>query len=208
MEAVAPTRDNLLRLKASKDSLISGREILKTRREALIKEFLSLVDDCIDSREKLKENLSHGQNRIEFLKALKGEEVKSFSIAEKRHFTIDSETKNLWGITVTELSSRPVVKGLKARKGSTMTTSPDIIETAKDFEKIVSILIDSASKEIKLTRLGEVLRSDSSRINALGEILIPRIGKRIKEIERVLDEREREEVLRIKHFKKRSARQG
>jgi V/A-type H+-transporting ATPase subunit D len=65
-----------------------------------------------------------------------------------------------------------------------------------------------ASREIRLTAIGEVIRSDSRKINAINEVILPSIKNRIKYIERVLEEREREEIFRLKRNKARRQAAG
>ena len=80
---------------------------------------------------------------------------------------------------------------------------------AKEFEGACELIIKIASREIRLTRIGEVIRSDSRKINAITEVILPSIKGRIKYIERVLEEREREEVYRLKRNKaKRQAEEA
>ena len=63
-----------------------------------------------------------------------------------------------------------------------------------------------ASKETRLNRLGEMIRLDSRKINALGEIMLPEIKKRIKEMNRIFEEREKEDIVRLKWFKDKRSR--
>ena len=54
-----------------------------------------------------------------------------------------------------------------------------------------------------------MIRSDSRKINAISEVMLPSIRSRIKYIERVLEEREREEIFRLKRNKtKRQAEEA
>ena len=72
-------------------------------------------------------------------------------------------------------------------------------------------VIKMASKETRLNRLGEMIRIDSRKINSLGEVMLPAIKKSIKDMNRVFEERERENTLRLKWFKdkkQRKAKQG
>ena len=64
-------------------------------------------------------------------------------------------------------------------------------------------IVSVASKEIRLKRLGSEIQTTSRRINALEEILIPSLTKRIKYIQRMLEEKEREGIFRLKRFKGR-----
>ena len=56
---------------------------------------------------------------------------------------------------------------------------------------MVDAVVTIASSEIRLKRVGEEIKVDTRRINALEEILTPSMQNGIKTIERVLEERER-----------------
>jgi V/A-type H+-transporting ATPase subunit D len=84
-----------------------------------------------------------------------------------------------------------------------MDTSPHILETADQYEKILGRLLRSASQEIRLKRLGEEIRKVSRRINALEQTIIPSLRNQIRGIQEALQEREREDLFRLKHIKKR-----
>ena len=68
---------------------------------------------------------------------------------------------------------------------------------------MVDAVVTIASSEIRLKRVGEEIKVDTRRINALEEILTPSMQNGIKTIERVLEEREREDIYRLKRFKRR-----
>jgi V/A-type H+-transporting ATPase subunit D len=76
---------------------------------------------------------------------------------------------------------------------------------AKSFEYVVDRVVKMASKEVRANRVGEIIRSDTRKINAIDELILPALKGRIKYIARVLEEREREEVFRLKRYKGRRA---
>ena len=53
--------------------------------------------------------------------------------------------------------------------------------------------------------IGEEVRKVSRRINALEEYLLPRLRDEVRNIYRVLDEREREDTFRLKRIKKKKS---
>ena len=67
---------------------------------------------------------------------------------------------------------------------------------------MVDAVVTIASSEIRLKRVGEEIKVDTRRINALEEILTPSMQNGIKTIERILEEREREDIYRLKRYKK------
>ena len=70
MARVSPTRMNLLALKGQIRTAGEGARLLKGKRDALMKEFLSTVDTVIDSRQELANLCSAGMSTLNAAKAL------------------------------------------------------------------------------------------------------------------------------------------
>jgi len=60
-----------------------------------------------------------------------------------------------------------------------------------------------AATEIKLRKLGEEIKKTTRRVNALEQVVIPRIRGEIRYIAAVLEQRAREDVFRLKRIKKK-----
>jgi len=208
MEKFTPTRNNLMRLKTMHSIVVNGREILKNRRESLLKEFFQLIDECMNEEIELNEKISRATKTLEFTKAMNPDELDSLRIIEQRDFFIDIEKKNIWGVNVPEIKEKPVVRSLEAREISPIGENGSSISVTRQYEKVMEQVIKMASKETRLNRLGEMIRIDSRKINSLGEIMLPAIKKSIKDMNRVFEERERENTLRLKWFKDKKQRKA
>ncbi len=201
-----PTRYTLLRIKRRREVLTRGMELIRRRREALTREFMGLVEECLKRREELTEHIQRAQRKLEFATAMNPASVESLSCAVKRDVSLEVRVKNIWGVNVPEIEEIPLSRGLKAMGVSALVESAQAIETALEFEGIMAELVKIASRETRLVRIGEMIRKDTRRINALEEVILPQLEKSLKTIERVLEEREREEVFRLKRYKARKRR--
>ena len=56
---------------------------------------------------------------------------------------------------------------------------------------------------MKLKRIGQEIKKLIRRINALKELILPPVRSHIREIKNSLEEREHEEIFRIKRFKRK-----
>ena len=79
----------------------------------------------------------------------------------------------------------------------------DILDTARCFDKVVDLIVRMACGETTLGRVGEMIRADTRKINAIKEARLPALKADIRSIERTLEEREKEDIFRLKVFKKR-----
>ncbi len=203
MEKSAPTRLNLLVLKSRHEVVKKGLDLLRSKREALMKEFFGLVDECVEMRERLTGLLVKAQHGLQRARAFYEEELGSAAAALKRDVSIDIKVKNIWGVNVPVIEQKPLVRKLEARDISPVGERAGVLEVARDFEVVADHIVRMASKEIMLNRVGEMIRADTRKINAITEVRLPHLRESIKSIERVLEEREREEVFRLKRFKAR-----
>lgn len=201
MEKSAPTRQQLLLLREQFDSTRKGLDLLKSKREALMKEFFEIVEESVAMRDELTGLLSRSFRDLERSRAINGFALESFAHAAKRKINLDIKVKNVWGVKVPEIEETTLTRSLEARDISPVGERAEVIEVAAEFEKASDLIVRIASKEVMLSRVGEMIKSDTRKINAITEMMLPAMNRRIKYIERVLEEREREEVFRLKRFK-------
>ncbi len=203
MESAIPTRQNLMKLRHNLGVVEKGQELLRSKREALMKEFLGLVDECLRMRQANSALMAKARRNLEFSRAANTEAVGSLEFVSARHISIDIEVRNVWGVKVPEIRYSPLVRSLGSRDISPMGESTSSLDTARDFERVVDSLLELATPETRLARVGEIIKSDTRKINAIREVLLPGIKGRIKGIERVLEEREKEGIYRMKRYKLR-----
>lgn len=201
MEKLAPTRQQLLVLREQLGAVRKGLDLLKSKREALMKEFFDIVEESVSMREDLTGLMSRSFRDLERSRAVSGPALESFAHAAKRKITLDIKVKNVWGVKVPEIEEATLTRSVEARDVSPVGERADVMDVASGFEKAADLIVRIASKEVMLSRVGEMIKSDSRKINAITEMMLPAMGRRIKYIERVLEEREREEVFRLKRYK-------
>ncbi len=68
-------------------------------------------------------------------------------------------------------------------------------------------MLDLAPRELRLRRIGEDIRRTNRRVNALEQQLIPRLEAQARYIHQVLEERARDDVIRLKRLKQKKGRQ-
>jgi len=203
LERFAPTRINLLSLKRQLQISINGARLLRSKRDALMRDFFKLAGECLDLRSRLGKEIRDATYKLHLAKALSGDGIYSAAHALKREIDLAIKVKNIWGIHIPEIEEKRFSRRLEAMDISPIGEGTLIIDTAKGFEKAVDTIVSIASSEVRLSRTGEEIRGDTRKINALEEILIPSIRHGIKWIETILEEREREDIFRLKRYKKK-----
>lgn len=207
-EKSAPTRERLLALRRRHEVVEKGLELIKSKREALMKEFFGMVDESIRMRDELTGVLAGAQRSLVRARALSGSAVESFAYGARRHLTLNIRARNVWGVFIPEIDEVSLARSLDAMDISPVGENAGVIGTAREFEAATELIVRIASREIRLARMGEVIRSDTRKINAINEVILPSIRARARFIERVLEEREREEIFRLKRNKARRQAAG
>lgn len=80
--------------------------------------------------------------------------------------------------------------------------------TRKSFSEAIALLIELASLQSSFLTLDEAIKKTSRRVNALENVIIPRLQNTIEYIKGELDELEREEFFRLKKIQEKKKREG
>jgi V/A-type H+-transporting ATPase subunit D len=203
MEQVNPTRMELIRKNAQIKLAEQGRDLLREKMDALIQEFFHIMESVSKSRDELEIVAATAQRSL--LKALAVDDsvtLKSASFATRKGLFIDIKGKNIMGVPVPVLEKKRVSKSVLERGYSIISTSGRIDEAAEKFEMELDLIIGLAETETSLKRLGGEIQMTRRRVNALEQVLIPDLKKQAKYIKNAIDEREREDLFRLKKVKK------
>ena len=202
MEQVNPTRMELIRLRAKIALATQGRDLLRQKMDALVQEFFREMDTVRHSRGELMISSDQAWQSLAVASAVDGSEgVVSASLAARRVITIDIRGRNVMGVPVPVIEKTKVRRVMTARGYSPTAVSARINEVADRFEEEVDLIIRLAEQETVLRRLGHEIQMCRRRVNALEQMLIPEMQRQEKRIRFVIEERERENIFRLKRVK-------
>ena len=200
---IHPTRTNLLILKEKSSSVSNSIGILKSRRQALIIEFLKTSNPYLESRKTIRKLYGDAIKQLFFSVGCEGQDmIDSLTEVTARDFNIEISRRKLWGLEYKEISPREsAVREINKRNYDIRFTTPNLEEATWRFEKIVDVILDIAEYDNKLQRLSSEIIQTTRRVRVLEERILPRLKKEIKSITQYLGERERESYFRLKQFK-------
>lgn len=202
MEQISPTRTELLQRRSQITLAAQGAELLRGKREALVREFLSEVRSLRSERDTMLRTLAEATQSLMLALAIDGPEaVASAGLAAQGGVEVKVEERNIWGTRVAEVKSEFAVRTPQERRYSVAGTSARIDETVERFEATLESILAVAPKQQKLARLAEEIRKTSRRVNALEQRLLPNLNEQVRYIRGILDQREREDVFRLKRIK-------
>lgn len=197
---VAPTRSNLLQRRDQLKLAIRGADLLKRKRDALIGEFFKLVKSALEARRELTKVSQEAYLSLFLANAWDGPEaVKSLSLAESGALEVEITVQNLFGVKVPQVQPPTFEAG--ELPFSPVEAGARTLDAAAQFRALTEALIKVAATETRLRRIGEEIKKTSRRVNALEQLVIPNIGRQIKGIRSVLDQRALEEVTVLKRIK-------
>ena len=203
MEQISPTRSELLSRRAQIRLARQGADLLRGKREALVREFLSELQRFVDTREALAKELAQAKQSLMRSLAVDGPEaVASAGLASRKTIEMQTTLRSIWGTKVVEVTTDYVPRTSAERGFSPAGASARIDETAGRFEAALELLLRVAPLDRKLSRLAEEIRRTSRRVNALEQRMLPSLEEQVQYIRGVLDQREREDILRLKHLKR------
>lgn len=204
MEEVRPTRSELLARREQISVATQGMELLKSKRDALLAEFMKLVDQTAQHSSELAAALRKAQYGLEVAQATGGEAaVHSVALASTGETLVDIDGRMIMGVMVPDIKQVPSVRKSAFTRGYSPTgVSLRIDDAAQGFEEAVDAILTYAGTEVALRRLGEEISKTNRRVNALEQIRIPELQEQVGYISQTLDERTREELFRLKKVKK------
>lgn len=202
MESVGRTRMHLLLLKRQIEVAQRGLDLLRSKREALGREFFAVMDRVTESRVQMETVMGRALTTLTLALGMEGRaSLRSAGYAAKRTLSIEWIERNVWGVRFPEVHYPPVRRAWDARGYGVSEVSTHVDETARGFEQALELILRSVAVEIRLKKLGSEIKKVTRRINALNEVALPALTREVKNIRQALEEREREDLFRMKRFK-------
>ncbi|MEM0384708.1 MAG: V-type ATP synthase subunit D [Candidatus Caldarchaeum sp.] len=195
-----PTKLELIRVRRSLQVARSIYRILEDKRDVLVKRLNDLVDVAEAEREKMVEPLKQAYASLFKAYAEMGSmKVEAAASTTPVSIQVEVSEKTVLGIKIPTLQA--TTAQLPLTYGFLDTTS-SFDEAVANFRDILTPICRVAEVENAIIRLAEELKKTQRLLNALEHLIIPRYQEAIKFISANLEEREREDFVKLKHVKK------
>ncbi|MCX8182465.1 MAG: V-type ATP synthase subunit D [Candidatus Methanomethyliaceae archaeon] len=196
---VAPSKMNLIRFKRTLAFLRRAHDLLEEKREILLLELNRRIGEATKLRSQLNEQLRSAYALLDAASVIIGaREMSLISKTPRYDYDITVSKKKIMGVSVLSLEllkeSNPLTYGI---------SKPTILldQFIEKFDEILPMTLRLAELESVLIRLVEEVKKTQHRINALEQFLIPRYQNMVSMISAILEERDREEFVRVKKVK-------
>lgn len=196
---LVPTKGNLIAVKKSLDLANTGYGLLDRKRNVLIKEMMSLIDEVKVIRGQITGAYE------EAYRALEEANISSGLITDIVSSTpidggINVHYRSVMGVEIPKISYE--ASGLHMEYDIEKSNSK-IDYAFSCFYHVKELTVRLAEVENSVYRLANAIRKTQTRANALENISIPRFQNIVKTISDALEEKEREEFSRQKVIKNR-----
>lgn len=196
----AKNKTNLLQLKEDFELMKEGEDILEQKRNIILREILSILDEVDILRERLNQQVIRAYNLlIKAYMEIGEENVKKEAEIAVFKGELDVVQKVFFGIVVPEVRYR-----IEEERFPIDAISESLfLELArKAFLNALKIVLELSNIEIKAWKLAEELKKTTIRINALKNYYLPKYKRQIKEIKEAIEQIEREEIINLKLSRK------
>lgn len=192
------TRLTLLRTRRQLERMEKGTTLLRRKREALVGELFHLAKPAASARAAISAEARAAYEALLEAEALEGERGVRVWGWPDRDLRVAVRPLSVWGVPASTIVDPPrIERTLASRETPPPAVTAQTIRAADHFERMVDLLIGSAPREMLLQRLGLALSRTTRQVNMLEQRLTPELEARLAEVRRRLDEREREEKVRL-----------
>jgi V/A-type H+-transporting ATPase subunit D len=198
---VSITKSNVLRIKEELEFAQEGRDLLEQKREVLVMEVMSLIEEFRKWKREVQASLTWAYKSLKEATMLLGKKrVEKAALSAVSPENIQIRDRSIMGIIVPIITYHH--KEGRSNYYGFQDTSYCLDKAVWLFSESLKKLAQLAQIEISLWRLANELKKTQRRANALNNIFIPEYIETIKYIEEVLEEKEREELFQLKRIKK------
>ena len=194
-----PTKINLIKLRREYKTIKKIRGVLEEKRSALILYIRSLIDKYEELYSNVYKNLREAYEHYEEVLPLVGyEEARRMAESYPPNLAVTLREKVLFAVRVPAI----MVDEKQLEELDIPVNVPlDFTASLSRLREAFKGFLELVELEFSLRKLIEELKSTQRLINAIDHVIIPSYEKTIKHIKLVLDERMREEFLRLKELK-------
>lgn len=199
MAQIAATKANLAASKKSLDLALLGFELMDRKKNILVREMMSLVEDAANIRKEANNCYEKAYRFLRLANTTLGF-CESFAHTVPTDTSLSMDFKSVMGVEIPVIKSeeQPLIPYFG------LMTSNDYLDKAYVYFNEAKLkTVRLAEIECDVYRLADAVKAARKRANALSNIMIPKFNADIKAISEALDEKEREDFTRLKVIKSR-----
>jgi len=198
MANLPPTKGNLMAVKRSRELAENGFDLMDKKRNILIHELMTLIDSATELQNRIDQTFSEAYHAMRIANISMGG-FEDISVALPVDDSVRVRYRSVMGVELPTVNSTPTDTSVLPY-GFLGTTSA-LDDAYKKFNKVKELTLELAGLENSIYRLAYYIKKAQKRANALHNIVIPGLEEDIARIGEQLEEKEREEFVRLKVIK-------
>ncbi|MEG0875916.1 MAG: V-type ATP synthase subunit D [Oscillospiraceae bacterium] len=198
MPNLPPTKGNLIAAKRSRALAENGFDLMDKKRNILIRELMGLIDSAARLQNRIDVTFSQAYSSLRRANISLGG-CKGIANAMPLDNSVRVRYRSVMGVELPSVSSEPSDPQLLPY--GFVGTSAALDEAYKKFSSVKELSLELAELENSIYRLAYFIKKAQKRANALHNIVIPGLDADIVKISDELEEKEREEFVRLKVIK-------
>ena len=194
---VVPTKGNLIAMKKSLQLANLGYNLMDQKRNVLIKEMMTLLDDVKLIRDQITSSYQEAYDALQEANISMGL-ITDIVNSTPEDYGISIAYRSVMGVEIPKIAydKQPLKMTYDIERSNSK------VDYAYNcFYNVKQLTVLLAEVENSVYRLANTIRKTQKRANALRNISIPRFESTIKVISEALEEKEREEFTRQKVIK-------
>lgn len=194
---VVPTKGNLIAMKKSLQLANLGYNLMDQKRNVLIKEMMTLLDDVKLIRDQITSSYQEAYDALQEANISMGL-ITDIVNSTPEDYGISIAYRSVMGVEIPKIAydKQPLKMTYDIERSNSKVDS-----AYNCFYNVKQLTVLLAEVENSVYRLANTIRKTQKRANALRNISIPRFESTIKVISEALEEKEREEFTRQKVIK-------
>lgn len=200
---VNPTRMQLSKLKKQLTTAVRGHKMLKDKRDELMRQFLDLVRETKELREKVERELAACNDHFVNASAVMSKEsLDAALLSPKQQLSLEVGSRNVMSVEIPEYttSARTANSGDIYPYGFAFT-SFELDDAVQSLNDVLPDLIRLAQYEKSCELMSAEIEKTRRRVNSLEHVMIPRYQETIKYISMKLEENDRSSRTRLMKVK-------
>lgn len=208
MSTVMATRSELLARRSRESVARRGHALLTQKRAALIAELRRLGLEAGRKRAELEQTAAAARRALGQAVAVDGPQaVASAAVAAAGTVPAAVSSRSVAGVRVIELTAGRAARARTERGYALAASTASIDLVAESFEAELDALLELAAAELNLRRLTAEVARTSRQVNALEQVVIPRLAAEQRAITATLEQRALEDWVRVSRRREREAAQ-
>ena len=201
MAAILPTKGNLMASKRSRALAATGYELMDRKRNILIREMMTLLDTAKEVQGQIDTVFAEAYAALQKANLRLGI-CDQIAQAVAVDDTLEIQYRSVMGVELPRLPDRSPSPRLEYGFD---TTGSVLDDAYLKFHQVKDLIRKLAEVETSIYRLAVAIRKTQKRANALQNIVIPGLDHTIRVISEALEEKEREEFVRLKVIKRQQS---